>query len=115
MLTLRSQYIYPLAFKRPVGAMRHPQSTPSRRLFVYRTILVLGLTMDLSMATENFGHAAGKVHAGEIVTMELDTLGYTSGVLGSLRWAMSAINGICVMQIVPSADIIFEEWWPTYQ
>jgi hypothetical protein len=35
--------------------------------------------------------------------------GYTSRVLGSLRWAMGAINGICVIQIVPSADIIFEE------
>ena len=44
MLTLSSQYIHPLTFERPVGAMRHPQITTITCLIKSWSIPLLGLT-----------------------------------------------------------------------
>ena len=43
MVALGNQYIHPLTFKRPVGAMRHPQITITTCLIHYVSIHLLGL------------------------------------------------------------------------
>ena len=54
MLTLGNQYIHPLTFKRPVGAMRHPQITTTTCLIHYVSIPLLGLKAQGTIAPQPF-------------------------------------------------------------
>ena len=89
----------------------------------------LGFGMHLDIGAL-YGHGwdgsdvSGQVSEGQVVTIELDTdahtlkfwvdgkhhgPGFTSIVLGSLRWTLRISAVFDAVQIVPSADVFLEE------